>query len=65
MTPAQMFSTIGKDEKTRFVNGDIIETPNGRAKMISQFMRGLRWWCETTEGTYTAEIINRLNPVSE
>jgi len=65
MTPAKMFSTIGTDEKARFQKDDIVETPNGRAKMVSQFMRGLRWWCETTEGTYTAETINRLNQISE
>jgi len=61
MTPAQMFSTIGNDEKSRFHVGDKVNTPCGMATMKGQFMRGLRWWCETTEGTFTAETINRLN----
>ena len=64
MTPAQMFRTIGKDENTRFVKGDKIETPCGLAEFVCQFTRGLRWWCETTQGTFTAETINKLNPVS-
>ncbi len=65
MTPGQFFSTIGNDEKTRFIKGDVINTPNGQATMISQFMRGIRWWCETSGGTYTAETLNRLNPKTE
>lgn len=65
MTPAKMFSTMGNDEKSRFEPGDTVETPFGKAKMVSQFTRGLRWWCETTKGTFKAETINRLNQIPE
>lgn len=61
MTPAQMFRRYGNDEKTPFQNGDKVQTPNGLAELISQFTRGLRWWCETSKGTFSAETINSLN----
>ena len=58
-----MFNTFGTDEKTRFQVGDKVNTPCGLATIKGQFTRGLKWWCETTKGTFTAETINSLNPV--
>lgn len=61
MTPAQIFENYGSDIKCPFEKGDIVTTPSGLGKIICQFTRGLRWWVETSKGTYTAETINRLN----
>lgn len=61
MTPSQMFQQNGSDEKAPFQKGDKVNTPNGLAEFVSQFTRGLKWWCETSLGTYMAETINLLN----
>lgn len=61
MTPSQMFKQNGSDEKAPFQKGDKVNTPTGLAEFISQFTRGLKWWCETSTGTFSAETINSLN----
>lgn len=62
MTPAKMFISFGNDTKCLYQIGDNVFTPNGLAKIKSEFTRGLKWWVETDKGTYQSETINNLNP---
>jgi len=61
MTPARMLKNYGSDTKCLFQVGDNVRTPNGYGKIVCEFSRGLKWWVETSVGTYLAETINNLN----
>lgn len=61
MTPAQMFSNYGSDERCKYQKGDAVKTPAGLAKVEYEFTRGMQWWTKTTLGTFRSKTINELN----
>ena len=63
MTPAKMFTEFGSNERVRFDAGDKVKTPAGIASIEYEFIRGLKWWCKTSLGTFQSTTINELNIV--